>query len=591
MQLTQEQQVIIAADHDLVVNAVAGSGKTTTLIEYAKARPKNSRILYLIFNKSVQLEAEKKFEAAGLNNVTVRTAHSLAFQHVVKGSRYKVNNKGYSSHEMVKLLDLAVEGNERHAEHILANHIKRLVACFCNSDKKRVKEIDYLATINEKKARTFASNLYALIQQKARVFLDLMQKGEIEMTHEFYLKKFQLSQPDLGYDYILFDEGQDASPVMLDVFLKQKAIKVIVGDQHQQIYAWRFAVNALSCVNFKTLQLSTSFRFPKAIAELAIRTLDWKNHLKDHEKVVINGMGTAGEPQTKAILARTNLGLLQQAIDYIHDNPNNDQLYFEGNINSYTYAEDGASLYDVLNLAQGRKARIKNELIRKMEDLEDLEDYVDSTGDEEIRLLLKIVQEHGDEIPGLLNEIKARHAVKQDRTAADMIFSTVHKSKGMEYDEVYLASDFINEETILKKRDEIEAGELDPARLIEEINLLYVAMTRAKCKLYIDHELLPVGIQPSEYIQTRKPHEKITELLYPEAEEVEMLESKSYDVKEIRKTHGKAYAKWTPERDDLLTELFCNGYTTSEMAEQLGRSKGAIRSRIKKLELEEKYGF
>ena len=29
--------------------------------------------------------------------------------------------------------------------------------------------------------------------------------------------------------------------------------------------------------------------------------------------------------------------------------------YFEGNINSYTYADDGASLYDILNLYNGKK--------------------------------------------------------------------------------------------------------------------------------------------------------------------------------------------------------------------------------------------
>ena len=63
-----------------------------------------------------------------------------------------------------------------------------------------------------------------------------MERAEIPITHEFYLKKFQLQNPQLSYDYILFDEGQDASPVMLDVFLKQKATKVIVGDGHQQIY-------------------------------------------------------------------------------------------------------------------------------------------------------------------------------------------------------------------------------------------------------------------------------------------------------------------------------------------------------------------
>jgi len=59
MNLTQEQLDIIHSTGDIKINAIAGSGKTTTIIEYAKARPKNSRILYLAFNKSVKLEALK----------------------------------------------------------------------------------------------------------------------------------------------------------------------------------------------------------------------------------------------------------------------------------------------------------------------------------------------------------------------------------------------------------------------------------------------------------------------------------------------------------------------------------------------------
>ncbi len=60
MELTGEQRAIIHSTGDIRINAVAGSGKTTTIIEYAKARPKSSRILYLAFNKSVKLEAIRK---------------------------------------------------------------------------------------------------------------------------------------------------------------------------------------------------------------------------------------------------------------------------------------------------------------------------------------------------------------------------------------------------------------------------------------------------------------------------------------------------------------------------------------------------
>ena len=73
MELTKEQWDIISSTGDIKINAVAGSGKTTTIIEYAAARPKESKILYLAFNKSVKLEAIRKFNDKGLYNVKVET--------------------------------------------------------------------------------------------------------------------------------------------------------------------------------------------------------------------------------------------------------------------------------------------------------------------------------------------------------------------------------------------------------------------------------------------------------------------------------------------------------------------------------------
>jgi hypothetical protein len=83
MELTQEQHAIINSTGNIKINAVADSGKTTTIIEYAKARPQNSKILNLAFNKSVKLESERKFAEKGLPNVKVETAHSLAYKHIV----------------------------------------------------------------------------------------------------------------------------------------------------------------------------------------------------------------------------------------------------------------------------------------------------------------------------------------------------------------------------------------------------------------------------------------------------------------------------------------------------------------------------
>src|ERR1700741_1224147 len=106
MLLTQEQINIINSTGNIKINAVAGSGKTTTIIEYAKTRPPESKILYLAFNRSVKLEAVKKFAEKKLTNVQVETAHSLAYKNVVLKNNYKVRSRGYKINEVVEILNL-----------------------------------------------------------------------------------------------------------------------------------------------------------------------------------------------------------------------------------------------------------------------------------------------------------------------------------------------------------------------------------------------------------------------------------------------------------------------------------------------------
>ncbi|RYF82559.1 MAG: hypothetical protein EON98_11190, partial [Chitinophagaceae bacterium] len=67
VKLTDEQEAILRSGGNCKINAVAGSGKTTTIIQYAATRPKGARILYLAFNKTVRQEAKKRFAAQGLS--------------------------------------------------------------------------------------------------------------------------------------------------------------------------------------------------------------------------------------------------------------------------------------------------------------------------------------------------------------------------------------------------------------------------------------------------------------------------------------------------------------------------------------------
>jgi len=595
MELTTEQYNIINSTGDIKINAVAGSGKTTTVIEYARTRPLNSKILYLAFNKSVKLEAAKKFSDFGLFNVKVETAHSLAYRHIVFQNKYKVKAQGYKTNEIAELLNL--KGNdEKHTEYVIANHINKFIAYFCNSDKQKVQDLNYLDTVTDPKAKTFVASYYEYIVSQSRLLLSKMNKGEIEITHDFYLKKFQLLNPELPYDYILFDEGQDASAAMLDVFLKQKACKIIVGDSHQQIYGWRYAVNSLEKVKFQTYHLSTSFRFDQDIANLAMEVLKFKKHLDLDHTISITGRGNKKEIKTKAILARTNLGLLLKAIEFTTEKKNVKHIYFEGNINSYTYADEGASLYDVLNLYNEKKHLIKDNLIKAMKDLDDLEDYIEKTEDVQLSMMVEIVKEYGNKIPNIIKSIKEKHVDNDEKEKAEMIFSTVHRCKGMEYDSIQLVNDFITEEKLEKLKVDKKSEEINFTKLNEEINLLYVAITRTKNSILIPETLMPHGFPKSSQIHLLKVESK---------EEKAALRSISapgnyikkgdpkaeltYTVDQTRIRHKDAYKPWTEKLDDELTSMFCNGVSIKDMALHFGRTRGAIDSRIKKLELRELY--
>jgi superfamily I DNA/RNA helicase len=600
MELTREQYNIIQSNGDIKINAVAGSGKTTTIIEYARTRPRGSRILYLAFNKSVRTEAIKRFAEKGLGHVHVETAHSLAYKHIVTGSNYKLRAQSYRTYEIAEMLRIRVRG-EQHEEYVVANHINKYLTLFCNSNKGKVLDLNYLDTVTDKKAKDFVKRFHRLIESQTRLFLSKMDKGEIEIIHDFYLKKFQLSNPVLPYDYILFDEGQDASPAMLDVFLKQKAVKVIVGDTHQQIYGWRHAVNSLENTTFKSYQLSTSFRFSQDIANLAVEILQWKGILGDTGSVTINGKGNNKASRSNATLARTNLGLLLKAIGYVSEKRNAGKIYFEGNFNSYTYADEGASLYDVLNLYNWNHRLIKDPLIRKMKSIWELETYIEKTEDAQLAMMVEIVKEYGNQIPHLIRTIKEKHIDNDDKDQAEMIFSTIHRCKGMEYDTVHLANDFISNKKLEKIKNDPKKEEINQAKLNEEINLLYVAVTRTRNKLSIPSSIMPEDFPVSPHIQVLEEKPDMHGMdkfsrgdLYPGMNKYERdfyarLEKVRSQV-ELRKHHREAFKPWTPELDEELTIMYCEGHSVSGMAKHFGRTKGAILSRINKLELEDLYG-
>lgn len=77
---SEEQQHIIDAikrGENIAVNAVAGSGKTTTILGIASQIP-DKKILQITYNRALKLEVEKKAKLHNLDNLKVLTFHGLA---------------------------------------------------------------------------------------------------------------------------------------------------------------------------------------------------------------------------------------------------------------------------------------------------------------------------------------------------------------------------------------------------------------------------------------------------------------------------------------------------------------------------------
>jgi ATP-dependent exoDNAse (exonuclease V) beta subunit len=195
-------------------------------------------------------------------------------------------------------------------------------------------------------------------------------------------------------------------------------------------------------------------------------------------------------------------------------------------------------------------------------------------------MMAEIVKEYGDEIYGILRSLKELHIEGDDKSKANMVFSTVHRAKGMEYDVVYLVDDFITEDRLEKlKAGEKEKGQsLQIAKWNEEINLLYVAVTRARYKLYIPDTLIPRSFPAGKHIHTStKPAPAGHDVKAAQLSRLQASRQKTERKKDI------AYQPWTAELDKELTAMAYTGAPIGTMADYFGRTKGAVYSRLKKL--------
>jgi F-box protein 18 (helicase) len=462
---TNEQEEILSAETEfLLIKAFAGTGKTTVLAEYTRIRPAKS-FLYTSFNSQVIKEALEsgKFES----NTTIQNIHSYAYGKVGFLYKHKLN-KDINPKDIIKILML----DDNNSSMVVAKLIKDVISQYCYSHIKDIKLF-----INTIKIEYKISDVIKMFSEK--VWAKLVDpQNDYKITHDVYLKVFCNTDPVLNYDYILFDEAQDANDALKKLFVNQIKFgkKVIfTGDLHQSIYSFRGTKNILkSLVPTETKYLTCSFRFGKNIANIANKIL----MLKSENKMLIGSVdindlvGKVDFSKRFAVIARSNAGVLSRALNLIGKNK---KIYFIGGLKSYDFYK----AQDVEHLYHNRIELIKSPAILRYNNFKEL---IDNTfDDKEISNFAQLVLSHKGNLIQKLNCIE--EFTVTNKKDANVIITNVHRAKGLEFNQVVLANDFfkVDVEHKMKSYDTIKEE--------EELNIIYVAITRAKIALELNENL------------------------------------------------------------------------------------------------------
>lgn len=462
---TSEQAAIISYDGPrLVVKAFAGTGKTFTMVHFALARP-HLKFLYLAFNRSVRDEAELKFPS----NVTCMTYNQLCYHRC--GVRYR--HKLVQSLRVVDVAEILGLRNWIEARDVIA-----AIDAFCNSNDD-VLDYSHFRSQAMQPSQHYVRSVIANAMAYWAQMID--PENATPIHHNGYTKVFELSRPDLSIDFdgILYDEGQDSPPSTIKVLVMQQNLQlIIIGDPAQSIYLFRDAVDALSSPELEDatcLTLTESFRFGPGIAAVANVFL-----LLSGEQRRVKGLAIGDrvlEPEKfkwsshqgqVCILARTVAIVLGVALYF---SGKGKKVGFVGGFDSYGFDDIEQAFY----LYLGDMPKLKGtRLVREFPTFQQYEAFAEATKDNEMLRTCRIIADYPT-LPIQLATLKQQLYAPEE---CDILVGTAHKSKGLEFPTVYLASDFPD----LFSPD----SPYTDAELQQEINLYYVATTRAQKLLVLN---------------------------------------------------------------------------------------------------------
>ena len=483
---------------NLVVEAAAGSGKTYTLVKALSLIPQDKRVLMTAFNKDIVKELTKKVKE--FPNVEVRTLHGLGMILTTRGLGIGgMKPEGYKYTQLIynhwqDLTKTNINKLSRNARKSFVENTKKLV------DFGRF----YLATTQSEMIELMIKYDIPCVADEVDVALKVMAIGgknldSIDYTDMIWMPHiYDLHLQECEYDFIMVDECQDLNVAERNLVLrclKEGGRLIAVGDSNQCIYGFSGSdpdsFRAIQSIpNTVSMPLSISYRCPESVVKFAqnlVPSIEAKQGAE--EGVILDCVSLDDVHDGDMVLCRNNAPLLQVYCKLLEqgkrayirgsDVGKNLQNIVIGTHKDYLYTNlkrDGVFIRLYEDLFNSRKAimerygisqedAMKHETIQaKLDMIRALEVLgADLTTTEELTKKIEDIFPKNDKGEGIM-------------------LSTVHKAKGLEADNVFIAC-----ASLMPSK-----SALDEWQVQQERNLMYVAYTRAKKVLgFLNEEETP----------------------------------------------------------------------------------------------------
>lgn len=458
---TDEQlDIVSAATHtedNLQINALAGTGKTTTL-EMIQAEIKTKPILYLAFGAKIVKEAEKKFPST----TTIRTFNSMGHRVWAAGqAKNLVLNKAKSNDIYTGIINETPKAQQGILWDVkwdvinavgLAKALGYIPEGKFPHAKPLISQAEFHASLEEPPDDLTSDLIDAVLTRSIKAAYE----GLIDYNDQIYMPAlFGGTFP--RFPLVFVDEAQDLSPInhaLLQRLVKHRLISV--GDPWQNIYGFRGATaggmqSLQAQYSMTEFDLSISFRCPEAVVRAARWRVPQFKWIKPGGEVgIIPKLDGRSIRDDATIICRNNAPLFRVALN----------LLSAGRSVSVAGSDIGPKLIAIMRkLGPGDLSQAST--VAAIHDWLEEKLAKGSTTAQDLADCMLVFASFG---PSLALAISyAEHLFAQKGTTRLL---TGHKAKGLEFETVYFLDPWL-----------LGADEQD-------LNLKYVIQTRSMNRLF-----------------------------------------------------------------------------------------------------------